>query len=84
MTAWTRQEKLDALRGVFQLLGLLIMIACIVMTVKYRDLFFHECTAVTLSGDVEKTGLWGNCSYINRAAPKTSPQTTPYLPGGGR
>ena len=84
MTAWTRQEKLDALRGVLQFLGLLIMIACIVLTVKYRDLFFHECTALNLNGDVEKTGLWGNCSYINRAGAKMSPPTTLYMPGGGR
>ena len=72
MTEWTRQEWIDALRGVLQFLGMLIMVACIVMVMKYRTVLFHDCGWKTENGTVESTGLYGNCSYIDKFKPSKS------------
>lgn len=64
--AWTRQEKIDLLRGILQFLGILIMVACIVMVIKYRDILFKDCGWLNTDGTVEYTGLYGNCSYLNK------------------
>jgi hypothetical protein len=64
--AWTRQERIDLLRGILQFLGIMVMVACIVMVIKYRDILFSECGWREANGTSIRTGLYGNCAFLDR------------------
>jgi hypothetical protein len=64
---WTNQDKIDVLRGILQLIGIMIMVACIVAVAKYRHVLFEDCGVKNINGVVEPTGLYGNCTWLDES-----------------
>lgn len=58
------RERIMFIKGVINLLGLLILIAAVITLYKYGHTL-KECYYIHPNGSQERTGLYGNCRWIN-------------------
>lgn len=68
MKKMSRKEKILLYRGIIQTIGLMILIIGMVwMISRYNERkIMGECIFTLQDGTEEHTGLYGNCTWINR------------------
>jgi hypothetical protein len=65
MQPLNRSEKIQLARGILQAMGIILMLICLAIMIKYRVIFFKPCYWQNDNGSLEETGLYGNCDWLN-------------------